>query len=205
MPSECCNVSTNILTRLSLKVHAYESSHNDGLSRKPKGDAGRGGPSTSGGDAQPNLDLPFLKDRIHEFKVHEAQNLKKGSAYAPKQLLSEFSDYGTRLKRNWKGVFTATPKSDPCRDLVALIDTLDQRLSTNEALAIFKELGVEYQPRSASGKKNMMASDLSLALAPNGLKITEPSVNPSKEGSEISSGTILADSNRCSSSDSAVS
>jgi hypothetical protein len=200
--SDARSVSPNILNRLSLKVHAYDLTRHDRLSGKSEISESNGGTRSKSGDSSeaPKLELPVLKEKIHEFRVLEAQILKKSKTYAPKQLLSEFSTYGTRVNRNWRPL-SSDPLHDPCRDLISLIDTLDQRLSTNEALAIFKELGIDYQPRSASGKKNMMASDLSFALASSGLKLTDgASVSKEDGDKDGSSVMIFTESNRYSSS-----
>ena len=193
-------VPPNILNRISLKAH--ESRRRRPGTCQPSGMT-RG---TSKGLRRPRsaslesssplhpdeIDVDYLKLKVHELKAAEALALRKSNSYSPKRLLSEYSSYGIRVNRNWKPV-KPTPTHDAARELVSLIDRIDQQLSSNEALSTLKELGIDYQPRSAFGKKNMMASDFSMALAPNGLRLNDgPPPSPSKDddtGRTIASGT----------------
>ena len=115
----------------------------------------------------PNV-LAELRVRLHDIRERES-NLFKKYGYTPKQLLNEFSSYGLRIKHGIK--YVALPTWSPSSEIVSLIDAVDRRLSTNEALGVLKQLGIEYQPRSAMGKKNLMANGLSSLLASNGLKL----------------------------------
>lgn len=180
-------VPHNILNRISLKVH--ESWKNRPATCQPSGfDHGHDRSTRRARSSSQNhvdspseiLDINFLKLKIHELKTAEALAMRKSSNYSPKRLLSEYSPYGIRVNRNWKPLKPLS--NDATRELVTLIDRIDQQLSSNEALSTLKELGIDYQPRSAFGKKNMMASDFYMALAPNGLKLNDgtPS-SPSKE------------------------
>jgi hypothetical protein len=122
-----------------------------------------------------------LRVKIREVRVAE-ERMIRDFHYNPKQLLTQFYDFGTKAKSNAR---SASCTSDPCKELANLIECVDSNLSTNEALAVLKEIGIEYQPRSAAGRKNVMATDLSLALAPNGLKLNAQEVTVSPERKSI--------------------
>lgn len=114
--------------------------------------------------------LVKLRLRVREVKVAEDRQIREVNLNA-KQLLTEYSAFGMKIKdkKNVEG----RPKTsfDPLKEIVSLIEVIDSSLSTSEALAILKELGVDYKPRSVEGRKNAMATDLSAALAPNGLHL----------------------------------
>jgi|LauGreDrversion4_2_1035121.scaffolds.fasta_scaffold08046_5 hypothetical protein len=191
-------VPPNILNRISLKVHdswkhrrpatCHPTGFDDGTDQSTR----RSRAVSHGEPFLEIFDINFLKLKIHELKTAEALALRK-SDYSPKRLLSEYSPYGIRVNRNWKPLKPANPSNDATRELVTLIDRIDQQLSSNEALSTLKELGIDYQPRSAFGKKNMMASDFSMALGQNGLKLNDgtPS-SPSKENTDRTLDSITS-------------
>lgn len=193
-------VPPSILNRISLKVHDSwrqrpATCQPSGGMAGPKSDSVRRARSVSHDSSDTinnEIDVDYLKLKVHEIKTAEALALRKSNNYSPKRLLSEYSSYGIRVNRNWKPI-KPNPTHDAARELVSLIDRIDQQLSSNEALATLKELGIDYQPRSAFGKKNMMASDFSMALAPNGLRLNDgPPPSPNKEevtGRTFASGT----------------
>jgi len=191
-------VPPNILNRISVKVHDSRGPRPATCQPTPSGINRGSGNNTRRsvsqeplGSSTDILDINYLKLKIHELKTAEALALRKSNAYSPKRLLSEYSSYGIRVNRNWKPL-KPNPTNDAARELATLIDRIDQQLSSNEALSTLKELGIDYQPRSAFGKKNMMASDFSMALVPNGLRLNDwapPSPNKEDTGRTHTSGT----------------
>jgi hypothetical protein len=63
-------------------------------------------------------------------------------------------------------------RTAPLQDLIDLNDTLDKTLSTSEYLSILRRIGVKYTPRTRQEKKNIVAEDFSLFLAPNGVRLS---------------------------------
>ena len=167
-------VPPNILNRISLKVQESRARRpmtcqTPDMARREK--SRRYSRSESADITTANiLDINFLKLKIHELKTAEALALRKSRDYSPKRLLSEYSPYGIRVNRNWKPL---KQTNEAAKELVGLIDRIDQQLSSNEALTTLKELGIDYQPRSAFGRKNMMANDFSMALSPNGFRLND--------------------------------
>lgn len=114
------------------------------------------------------VNLQELRERVISVRIREKALLEK-SGYSPKLLLTEYAKRVVNI-----------PKTTESRanEIVALIDIVDNRLSTSEALTVLKQLGIDYQPRSALGKKNLMATGLSSLLASNGLKLmAEPTTH----------------------------
>ena len=109
-----------------------------------------------------------LRAKNHEIKVMEERMIRELN-YNPKQVLTDFSQFGVKVRNGRRK--EPKPHTDSTKQLSSLIDSIDAQLSTNEALAAFKQMGMEYHPRTAAGRKNAMATGLSAALAPNGLKL----------------------------------
>jgi len=138
-------------------------------SRRRKSDAGEKSEEKRCDDASLKANIADIRLKIREIKVAEERRIREVK-FDAKQLLTHFSSSGMKIQ-----TMRDSPSSkniDPMKELVSLIEVMDSTLSTNEALSILKELGVDYQPRSAMGKKNAMATDLSAALASNGLRLT---------------------------------
>ena len=154
-----CRGIQSVAERLHLKVsHAIHQGTTNGKKRtKP-------GLSTEEMRSQ----VSELRAKIHEVKVLE-ERMIRDLDYNPKQVLTEFSKFGVKVRNGRRHDRKTT--TDSTKQLSALIDSIDAQLSTNEALAAFKQMGIEYHPRTAAGRKNAMATGLSAALAPNGLKL----------------------------------
>lgn len=122
-----------------------------------------------GEEAPTEIDLTDLRAKVRQVRI--GQRREKGVSNG-KQLLAEFSGFGMKIKgaKDSKNNVNNSIISDPIKELVSLIEVVDSSLSSSEALSILKELGVDYQPRSALGKKNAMATDLSAVLAPKGIR-----------------------------------
>ena len=162
-----CSSNPSIMHRLNLKL---TSPLRPGMSTVAHVAA------TGGDDEEPNkpetdLDVLIAKLRVKIRQVRVAEErLIRDLHYNPKQLLSDFALHGMKARRGCH-IKPPTALVDPSKELIVLIEQIDAQLSTNEALAVLKELGIDYQPRSAMGKKNVMATDLSAVLAPNGFKL----------------------------------
>ena len=110
-----------------------------------------------------------LRMKARETKVSEVR-LTRNATYNAKQILTEFSRFGSSVRRK-----ATRPRPSPdssTKELARLIEAVDAHLSTSGAMAILKEMGIDHVPRTAAGRKNVMATGLSAALGTNGLRLS---------------------------------
>ena len=112
-----------------------------------------------------------LKLRVHQSKVTKARMNRDDQYTNTKQMLTEFSGFGSkiRMQRMTRRISSGDSST---KELAGLIELVDAKLSTTESLSLLKEIGINYEPRTAAGKKNAMATGFSAALGGNGLKIS---------------------------------
>ena len=181
--------SKSVMNRLALKLGSHGPTSKSINPTSPRGMTRQPSIADQEDDNRNDLDskVSELRLKVREVKVAE-ERLIRDFKYNPKQLLTQFSEFSMKL-RGSNGALPKTPPKDPSKALVGLIEQIDTHLSTSEALSILKSIGIDYQPRSAFGRKNVMATDLSQALAPNGLKLASTDSTP---GAEVKAGTNSA-------------
>jgi hypothetical protein len=106
--------------------------------------------------------LHDLRQRVQKMKVRESHKMSNA-----KQMMTEFSGFGSRVLKKSNGGRPLSSGDSSTKELMNIIELIDARLSTSEALAVLKEIGINYEPRTAAGKKNATAA----ALAAGGLKL----------------------------------
>ena len=102
--------------------------------------------------------LEDLRLKIRKMKVNDARRMRNAT-YNAKQIMTEFSGYGSKVLRR-SGNRPLSSGDSSTKELMGIIELVDARLSTSEALAILKEIGINYEPLTAAGKKNATAAAL---------------------------------------------
>jgi hypothetical protein len=148
--------SQSIADRLNVKLKQRAS-------RRPKEDTS----ATTSSVLDDNL--ADIRLKIRELRVAENRRMRNRDSFNAKQLLTEFSS--VNRKRILNRPLTSPDAST--RELSGLVDVIDARLSSSESLTILRELGIEYVPRTAAGRKNVIGTGLSAALG--GTTVVKPS------------------------------
>ena len=154
----------SVMDRLNLKLlerHPQNVIKNKQASRREKS------PLTS---QEVESMVSGLKEIVKQSRIAQARKNRDEASNNTQQMLTEFSGFGSKIRRQRNARRVASGDSS-CKELVGLIELVDARLSTSESLSLLKEIGIQYEPRTAAGRKNAMATGFSAALGGNGLKI----------------------------------